>query len=547
MVVADILLSGLGIQSQHCRIEIITEDIFIHPYEGARTCINGREVKEKTKLKNGDRILWGSNHFFRLNCPNKSQDDGPTEAPFDWKMAQEEVVMSERESSKSMKDVIAKLEVQYEQEKKEALENQKKDFERQFQKMKLSIESPAVSLQTTGSEPALNPKLQTKSPVKFKRLQSEETSKQSYVELKENLIKANILVREGNLLCEELESKTRFSVTLQIPTQSLTPNKHKTVLAEPTIVCKHPKKPKRFLSLDMFENRVFIMREQFQTKSDNITNTDDDEEEALMMDHHELIGVANIFLEVLFYDVRLTYAAPIISKHGKIVGQLHFDIERTGGSFPQDRDADAYSDSCSDVPENNADPEESGRVQFRLRIHEASGISPVFCHDIYCNYSVCDQSEMTHVQSVYTGLALESVHKEQVTSSIIFNHSQEYSVEVSEDFMDQCLNGSVAVEVYGRRADHEADSKNFDNAIAVKWKELSKKLSLTVNVQELNDNGEYNNVKVVDDNDGCGGTFLLRQGQQRRIVASVKPISRSGGLPFLCESVVSFIKRDRQC
>ena len=34
-----------------------------------RTCVNGSVIREKRRVKHGDRILWGNNHFFRLNCP----------------------------------------------------------------------------------------------------------------------------------------------------------------------------------------------------------------------------------------------------------------------------------------------------------------------------------------------------------------------------------------------------------------------------------------------------------------------------------------------
>ena len=44
-------------------------DLYIVSLGGARTCVNGIEVKGRTRLFNGDRILWGSNHFFRVNCP----------------------------------------------------------------------------------------------------------------------------------------------------------------------------------------------------------------------------------------------------------------------------------------------------------------------------------------------------------------------------------------------------------------------------------------------------------------------------------------------
>lgn len=65
----DIQLSGIGIQSEHCVIRLDVGNLFLDPIAGARSCVNGKEVKEVTRLYNGDRILWGSNHFFKVNCP----------------------------------------------------------------------------------------------------------------------------------------------------------------------------------------------------------------------------------------------------------------------------------------------------------------------------------------------------------------------------------------------------------------------------------------------------------------------------------------------
>lgn len=38
-------------------------------------------------------------------------------------------------------------------------------------------------------------------------------------------------------------------------------------------------------------------------------------------ENHNLIGVANIFLECLFHDVKLQYAVPIISQQGEVRGR----------------------------------------------------------------------------------------------------------------------------------------------------------------------------------------------------------------------------------
>lgn len=38
--------------------------------------------------------------------------------------------------------------------------------------------------------------------------------------------------------------------------------------------------------------------------------------------NHNLIGVANVFLEVLFHDVALDYQTPIINQQGEVTGRL---------------------------------------------------------------------------------------------------------------------------------------------------------------------------------------------------------------------------------
>ena len=53
----------------------------------------------------------------------------------------------------------------------------------------------------------------------------DETFKRSLAKLREDILRANGLVREANNFAEELGQQTRFSVTLQIPPQNLSPNR----------------------------------------------------------------------------------------------------------------------------------------------------------------------------------------------------------------------------------------------------------------------------------------------------------------------------------
>lgn len=53
----------------------------------------------------------------------------------------------------------------------------------------------------------------------------DDTFKRSLGRLKADIIRANALVQEANFLAEEMRRNTRFSVTLQIPPQNLSPNR----------------------------------------------------------------------------------------------------------------------------------------------------------------------------------------------------------------------------------------------------------------------------------------------------------------------------------
>lgn len=49
--------------------------------------------------------------------------------------------------------------------------------------------------------------------------------KQSLTKLKEEVVRANALVREANFIAQEMSKQTEYSVTLQIPAANLSPNR----------------------------------------------------------------------------------------------------------------------------------------------------------------------------------------------------------------------------------------------------------------------------------------------------------------------------------
>jgi kinesin family protein 13 len=69
--------------------------------------------------------------------------------------------------------------------------------------------------------------------------------------------------------------------------------------------------------MEKFENKLIDMRLLYEDKMSGSTTTIDDPFFESQQ-NHSLIGVANVFLDVLFYDVHLDYQVPIISQQGEV-------------------------------------------------------------------------------------------------------------------------------------------------------------------------------------------------------------------------------------
>lgn len=80
--------------------------------------------------------------------------------------------------------------------------------------------------------------------------------------------------------------------------------------------------------MEKLENKIIDMRELYEDtqgrgepeEPGGETNGPDPFYES--QENHNLIGVANIFLECLFHDVTLDYYTPIISQQGEVAGRL---------------------------------------------------------------------------------------------------------------------------------------------------------------------------------------------------------------------------------
>ncbi|XP_066482583.1 kinesin-like protein KIF13B [Tiliqua scincoides] len=572
----DIQLCGMGILPEHCIIDITLDGlVMLTPHKNTRTFVNGASVTGPTQLHHGDRILWGNNHFFRLNLPKKkkkleaedednsmkgsssseqldldgdSSSEVSSEINFNYEYAQMEVTMKALGGNDPMQSIMQSLEQQHEEEKRSALERQRLMYEHELEQLRRRLSPEKQHFRTMDRFSFHSPNAQQR--LRQWTEEREEMLNHSLRKLREQIVKANLYVREASFIAEEMDKRTEYKVTLQIPASSLNANRKRgAVLSEPAIQVRRKGKGKQIWSLEKLENRLVDMRDLYQEwkdcEEDNLVirsyfrRADPfyDEQE-----NHSLIGVANVFLESLFYDVKLQYAVPIINQKGEVAGRLHVEVVRVSGEIGE-RTAGG-DDSMEGSTENDL---QEHKLVCMIKILQATGLPQHLSNFVFCKYSFWDQLEPVTV-APEVDHSLSPISKEP-RCMVVFDHCNEFSVNITEDLMEYLSDGALAIEVYGhKQCDPRKNPALWDlgiiqaktRSLRDRWSEVTRKVELWIQILELNENGEYCPVEVIPAKDvHTGGIFQLRQGQSHRIQVEVKSVQESGTLPLVEESILS--------
>ncbi|KAM9307981.1 kinesin-like protein KIF13A isoform 2-T2 [Gastrophryne carolinensis] len=573
----DIQLFGIGIQPEHCVIDVALDgEISLTPKEHARTCVNGVQICSRTPLWHGDRILWGNNHFFRLNLPKRKRKDwlkefeketssteidvdaaseASSEADYNYEFAQMEVIMKALNSNDPVHNVVQVLEKQYLEEKRNALEEQRLMYERELEQLRQQL-SPERQHQHSNERLSYNAQTAQQKMTMWAE-ERDELFRHSLSKLREQIVKANTLVREANFLAEEMSKNTDYHVTLQIPAVNLSANRKRgAIVSEPAIQVRRKCKGTQVWSIEKLENKLIDMRDAYQEwkegqpKNKMPYRKGDPFYEA--QENHNLIGVANVFLECLFYDVKLQYAVPIISQQGEVAGRLHIEVMRVTGVVPECLVGDDASENSSEsgsfeIIDNSGEiiyrPK---KVTCRVKIKEATGLPLNLSNFVFCQYTFWDQCEPT-VAPPMVNPDMPSSRNKDAQFTVKFAHSKDYVVNITEEFLEFISDGALAIEVWGHRCAGngrsmwEIDSVHAKSrTLRDRWNEVTRRIEMWISIYELNENGEYTSVELQQAKDvNTGGVFQLKQGHSRRIQVTVNPVQNSGTLPLMVEAILS--------
>ncbi|XP_005403452.1 PREDICTED: kinesin-like protein KIF13A isoform X3 [Chinchilla lanigera] len=575
----DIQLFGIGIQPEHCEIDIAGDgDVTLTPKENARSCVNGTLVSSSTPLWHGDRILWGNNHFFRINLPKRKRRDwlkdfeketspaehdldaaseASSEPDYNYEFAQMEVIMKTLNSNDPVQNVVQVLEKQYLEEKRSALEEQRLMYERELEQLRQQL-SPERQPPSSSPECLAYSSQTAQQKVTQWAEERDELFRQSLAKLREQLVKANTLVREANFLAEEMSKLTDYQVTLQIPAANLSANRKRgLIVSEPAIQVRRKGKSTQVWNIEKLENKLIDMRDLYQEWKEKIPEAKrlygkrgDPFYEA--QENHNLIGVANVFLECLFCDVKLQYAVPIISQQGEVAGRLHVEVMRVTGAIPERVVEDDSSENSSEsgslevVDSSGEIIHRVKKLTCRVKIKEATGLPLSLSNFVFCQYTFWDQCEST-VAAPVVDPEVPSPQTKDAQYTVTFAHCKDYVVNVTEEFLEFISDGALAIEVWGHRCAGNGSSIWEVDSLQAKtrtlhdrWNEVTRRIEMWISILELNELGEYAAVELHQAKDvNTGGIFQLRQGHSRRVQVTVKPVQHSGTLPLMVEAILS--------
>ncbi|GCC32076.1 hypothetical protein chiPu_0010536 [Chiloscyllium punctatum] len=585
----DIQLCGIGIQPEHCVIDISADgDVTLCPNENARTCLNGAVLHAPNSLWHGDRILWGNNHFFRINLPMRKRRDklkeyeseanreygaeqdvetaseASSEPDYNYEFAQMEVMMKALSTNDPVQNVVQILEKQYLEEKKNALEEQRLMYERELELLRQQLSPDRLHRhgieRLSFTSQTAQQKVKLWSEERYGCFsERDQLFRHSLSKLREQIVKANALVREANFLAEEMNKQTDYQVTLQIPAANLSANKKRgAIVSEPAIQVRRKGKGTQVWPIEKLENKLIDMRDLYQDWKEKdmveyynkiLSKHGDPFYEA--QENHNLIGVANVFLECLFHDVKLQYAVPIISQQGEVAGRLHVEVMRVSGVVPERPDGgDDSSENSSgsyEVMDNNGEVVHMAKkLTCRVKIIEATGLPLNLSNFVFCQYIFWDHSDQT-VAPPMVNPDMPPIKNKPVEYTVTFDHSKDFIVHVTEEFLEFISDGALAIEVWGHRCAGNGRTTWAVDALQAKtrtlcdrWSEVTRRIEMWISVQELNEMGEYTSVELTQAKDvNTGGVFQIRQGQSRRIEVTVKPVQHSGTLPLMVEAILS--------
>jgi uncharacterized protein YaaQ len=401
---ADIVLAGLGVAPEHCKLEKGDDGtVMITPCKGT-TFMNGKEIKGSTKLEHNARLIIGNTNVLRFNDPvaaaaARAAGNAP-KAVFDWDFAQKEL------SDALGATVTLKVEEEIAKEKA-ALAAKSAEMEERFAKEREEMLAEVERLRAQGGSGAdgatavhdeeaklaeLDSKIASIAAFRKQREASIATYRRDLIRLEETLVRLNPVVGEANAMATQMGRKVGFAIKLitnipesvsSNPLEELWADKTTEVMVRATMTGHSDEVKRAWLwTVDEFYDRVFTMRDQFSLylRSQPVAERRTSGDPFWAPPKPEVIGKAFLYLTPVAHRSSLSDWLPIVDVSGKTQGELKVQLKCTHANYV-------------DAAEPVADPQAllGQELHFTLRIDGARGLIGDVTTDTFVRFNFSDE------------------------------------------------------------------------------------------------------------------------------------------------------------
>eukprot|EP00045_Choanoeca_perplexa_P018382 m.289980 g.289980 ORF g.289980 m.289980 type:complete len:1632 (+) comp17802_c1_seq4:222-5117(+) len=350
----DIQLNGEGIETNHCVFDNVEDKVFITPTsDTAHVFINGEQIKARTHLKTGSRIILGHHHVFRFNNPEEAKalrqsrppsrsGGAPTSTSLsEWQAAQEELRVKQNQAIKqNMLDFdtslgvepqgrVAELEDRLEQERLEAekrLHEQRKEFESKLAKL-ATTNTGAVSdedffAQLTGG---------VNEPLTERQRYCAQKAWDKWVtysgrSLQDELFASGALLKEANIYAVELHKNPQFQFTMLgrspfVPGDTL----ESTLAVE--VRDRNNGQYMATWSFAKFRESLFDMKEYYHSTIGQGPAAVSGDPFPARGPWFQVVGRSFVNLRNLLFNMPLEHTLSVTHEDGRIAGQLRVLIQ----------------------------------------------------------------------------------------------------------------------------------------------------------------------------------------------------------------------------
>lgn len=438
----DVTLSGLGIKKEHCIFENDGAVVSLSPLNQGKTFVNGVLIKESTKLTMGDRVIIGSNFFFRF----QTSGDHKEEKLQSFKEAMDELMSNQSNNmSDAVNSQMSKLFGADEKAEAKNAELEKKlaEMERKMKAAEAEAEKRLLALQSrmsSGEVSAEDIKKAAASESKElnaekkvveaerKKVQREKKILISRKRLEGALDKLIPRIKEVNQVAQEMTKPLTFELKLQqrsdcIEAVTATDQADRLSAMEPVVRVKNTSSGAVWLwSREKFDQRRYLIMEMFQEFQEGQLEARSNENDPFWDPPQATkIGRAFVYLKALSHLVEIEGDFHIVDFKGQDCGKIAVKILPMG---LEDEELDYLTEG----------PQELLGMDFKLQvvIESATGIPEKYANHLHVNFLFNDKSFQTPMV-------------EGKTTSPKFSYKQDLKFESADDALLQYLLEKVAV------------------------------------------------------------------------------------------------------